>query len=180
MVPAHAQGGCSTLTESTLRQGVEQAAVVVVATVAEGPDEGSVVVVPERYYKGTAESRSFLLRLASADPACQPAALPGDSRMLLILGSKDDQLAWPDASRAFLLQGGTATSGGDDGWQLPEADLEQDIQDLTGQASIPVEAGDDGEQIDWLRTVLPVSAALVVVFAIGLVMMRTWHRIDPS
>ncbi len=102
------------------------------------------------------------------------------SRMLLLLGSRDDQLAWPDASRAFVLADGMATSGGPNGWQVAEPALEQDIQDLTGQASVPVEAGDEGEQIDWLGTVLPVTVALLIVFAIGLVLMRTWHRIDPS
>jgi len=40
--------------------------------------------------------------------------------------------------------------------------------------------GEEGAAIDWIGTVLPVSAALLVVFAIGLLLMRTWHRIDPS
>jgi hypothetical protein len=146
-LPASGQGVCVPLTKANLREGVEDAAVIVVGTVGEGPSEGTVVVVPERYFKGAAESRSFVLRQTVAGSACDAAAIDAGTRVLLVLGSRNNQLDWPDASRVFLLDAGDATNAADPAWRSTEEDLEQ---------------------------------ALLIVFAIGLVMMRVWHRIDPS
>jgi hypothetical protein len=92
----------------------------------------------------------------------------------------DNRLAWPDASRAFLLDREVASNAATPPWVVPEHELAGRIQDLTGQASVPVQSTDEGRHIDWWGTVVPVGSALIVVFAIGLLLMRTWHRIDPS
>jgi hypothetical protein len=54
------------------------------------------------------------------------------------------------------------------------------IRAITGQYAVPAGSKDEGAGIDWKSTVLPVGAALLAVFAIGLVLMRQWHKIDPS
>jgi hypothetical protein len=167
------------LTEENLRRGLEDASVVVIGNVAAGPSADETLVVPERYFKGTAEARSFVLR-GSSGSGCPWIGVEHGTRLLLVLESEGNQLAWPDSSRVFLLEDGRATNAADSTWSLPEEELESRIQDLTGQDSIPVESGQEGETIDWVGTVLPVAVALIIVFGIGLAMMRVWHRIDPT
>ena len=176
---ASGQSGCTPLTEENLREGVEAAAVIVVGTIAEGPGDDSLLVVPERYFKGTAEARSFILRGVTTGP-CPKAGIDPGTRLLLILENTGNQLAWPDASRVFVLADGRARNAADSDWDRSETELEARLHDLTGQDSVPVELGEEGEQIDWIGTVLPVTGALLIVFSIGLVLMRVWHRIDPT
>ncbi len=51
---------------------------------------------------------------------------------------------------------------------------------MTAQYGVTAVDKDEGAGINWSDTVLPLCVVLVVVFGIGLVMMRVWHRIDPS
>jgi hypothetical protein len=45
---------------------------------------------------------------------------------------------------------------------------------------VPAANQSEGASLDWVRVVLPTTIVVLIVFGIGLVLMRTWHRIDPS
>ncbi|MDZ7727312.1 MAG: hypothetical protein U5Q44_03460 [Dehalococcoidia bacterium] len=59
-------------------------------------------------------------------------------------------------------------------------ELVDDIRAVTGQSSEPATEDAEGADIDWIGTVVPVTAGVVIVLGIGLVLMKEWHRIDPS
>jgi hypothetical protein len=170
---------CEDLTDASLSESVDAAALIVIAGVAPGTADENVVLRPEAYFKGAAEGQPFVVERGDAGD-CPPAALLPGTRVLLFLDSVGNRLAWPDTSRAFVLHDGVASNAATPAWVVQELELTERIQDLTGQASVPVESADEGRQVDWWGTVVPVGSALVVVFAIGLLLMRTWHRIDPS
>jgi hypothetical protein len=171
---------CDELTDASLRAGVDAAVLIVIAGVAPGTGADNVVLTPETYFKGAAEGRPFVLERGDAAGDCPPATLLPGTRVLLFLESVENRLAWPDSTRAFVLEGGAASNAATPSWVAQERELSERIQDLTGQASVPVQSAGEGRQIDWWGTVVPVGSALVVVFAVGLLLMRTWHRIDPS
>jgi hypothetical protein len=170
---------CALLESDSLREATESASVILVANVVAAPNADNVVLRPETYFKGAADGREFVLTRTGGGECPDAKFSPGD-RILMLLSNNHNQLAWPDESRAFVLDSGTATNAGLERWSLSEDELSDRIRALTGQASVPAVPGDDGPTVDWVGTVLPLTAALLVVFAIGLAMMRVWHRIDPS
>lgn len=99
---------------------------------------------------------------------------------MAFLTSADGVLQWPTAGRVFWLQDGRATGGGETSETLAEVDLTQKVRAVTGQFAVPAVSGDEGAGIDWGHTVIPLGIALAIIFVIGLVLMRVWHRIDPS
>ena len=63
---------------------------------------------------------------------------------------------------------------------MAEAELVSRIRALTNQYTVPAAAESESAGIDWGRTVVPVGFAVLALFGVGLVLMRIWHRIDPS
>jgi hypothetical protein len=159
---------------------VAQADVIVVGSVlAVDPDRAT--VAPEAFLRGPARPDALILKQPPRTPECPLAMLAAGDRVVLLLNAADGGYAWPDASLAYVLKDGIARIASD---QLSDDHLESqlvsDIRSQTNLYAVPAEGPDDGASIDWMKTVIPVTAALVVVFGIGLLLMRTWHRIDPS
>ncbi len=157
-----------------------EAEVVVVARVEASEPERSVVLRPEVYLKGPAQSAVISLSFPDPRPRCPLARFDPGARVLAVLDAAGGDLSWPGAGDVWLIAGGVATKPEPSPDERPEADLIRAVRSITGQYAVPAANGEEGASIDWVGTVLPVSAALLVVFAIGLLLMRTWHRIDPS
>jgi hypothetical protein len=85
---------------------------------------------------------------------------------------------WPLTNQVYVLDQGRAHMEGDK--DRTEAEVVNAIRGVTGQYAVPAANDDEGAGIDWKSTVLPLGIALALIFAIGLVLMRLWHRIDPS
>ena len=98
----------------------------------------------------------------------------------MFLEVRSGLVQWPAAGRTFQLEEGRALRYDGEQLNLTEGEFVQDIRDLTGQYAVPAATDSEGEGIEWGGTVAPVAGVLLVVFAIGLVLMRIWHRIDPS
>lgn len=160
---------------------VEAAKVIVIGTVHEENGGGTVRIEPSAFLLGAASSDAIRPRPPSASAAaCAPARLSEGQRILAFLPAADGVLQWPSAGGVFWLEGGQATSGGESPETLPEVELTQKIRSVTGQYAVPAASSDEGAGIDWGHTVIPLGAALAVIFVIGLALMRVWHRIDPS
>lgn len=164
------------------RADIERAGVILIATVESEPDDEMVILRPEAYLKGSAEGRSFALRRSSvsemAQRECPLAGLSQGDRVLLVLHEEQGQLAWPAAAFAFYLRDGTALSPTHSLQALPENELVDQIRSITGQYVVP--AADEATFSIQGRNLVIVTGALVVVFALGLLLMRVWHRIDPT
>lgn len=159
---------------------VAQAEVIVVGTIqAVEPDRAT--ALPEAFLRGPARPDALRLQKPVRTPECPHAEFTAGNRVLLLLNPADGGYAWPDASLAYVLRDGRARLATD---QLVddriESQLISDIRSQTNLYAVPAGRSDSGAAIDWMKTVIPVTAALVVVFGIGLLLMRTWHRIDPS
>ena len=79
-----------------------------------------------------------------------------------------------------MIEEGVATNGGDAAVSLSEDDLVTRIREVSGQYAVLATDASEGASIDWLRVVLPVTLAAIVILAIALVLLRIWHRIDPE
>lgn len=155
--------------------------VVVIATVDDRPGPLEVRLTPEAYLKGPAQNETIdLFRSDDAGPECGWADFEPGQRVLVLLDSTA-AVQWPSRAEVFVLEGGAARNQGAaaDAVSLTESALVDDIQHVTEQYAVPAAAG-DGVSIDWWKTVLPVAAATLFLFGIGLYLMRIWHRIDPS
>jgi hypothetical protein len=81
-------------------------------------------------------------------------------------------------AQTYVLRDGRAQRG--DQPAVPEVQLVSEVREVTGQYIVIATSQDEGAGIDWGNTVVPLGVALAVIFGIGLVLMRVWHRIDPS
>jgi hypothetical protein len=177
VTPAGAAGsGCIAVDPQNLAPAIVQADVVVVGTVVSGAQAGVVLLRPEAFLKGAVQNGDLSLT-ADTGGDCAPATLAAGDRVLALFGDGSGQLRWPGAAQVWLLQGGRATGGSGD--SRTEAELIGQIRSLTGQYAVPADSS-GGVGITWKGTILPLGGALVVVFVLGLVLMRTWHRIDPT
>ena len=149
---------------------------IVVGLVVPGETTGSVGIRPEAFLKGSALPADILLQPPTDD--CPPAKLQAGDRVLAFLAGSDGQLRWPGASQAWTLDAGQAQNGAGD--SRTEANLVSQVRSVTGQYAVPAPTSDTGIRITWKGTILPLAAALALVFGVGLVLMRTWHRIDPT
>jgi hypothetical protein len=176
---AGAAASCIAADPGQLEQAVLEANVILVARVEVGP--GGVELIPETFLKGTVSRQTVRPGdAASLPPGCAPANLPDGERVLVFLSTASGTPGWPAASALFRLEGGQAARADGGVEPLGEAELVRRIRTLTGQQAAPPAADEPAAGIDWSGTVLPVGALLLGVFGIGLVLMRTWHRIDPS
>lgn len=158
--------------------------VIVVGTVTDVDPEERAVIAPEFYLKGATAPDSLVLphpeTMVNPNFECEPATLIEGERVLLVLGRDAGRVSWPGRQQHYVLFEGQAQQAVDGGETLGEDELVERIRAETGQYSIPARTEDEGARLDWVGTVLPVGAAVLIVFGIGLVLMREWHRIDPS
>jgi hypothetical protein len=160
--------------ETSLR-GID---VVVAARVRSVEPGQTLVLVPEVFLKGSVTLDLVLRPVPDAPRECAARFQPGE-RVLVFLSSEGGTLAWPAPSASFLLKDGRARNArGEE--ERSEAEFLRAVRAVTDQYAVPAQTTGEGASIDWLGTVAWVAGALAVVFVIGLALMRTWHRIDPS
>lgn len=154
---------------------VLESELIVIGTVQE-VTASEVRFAPEAFLKGPSSGELIVFR-APDELLCPPHEFAEGERALVYVYDASE-LPWPLLNEVFVLEGGRATMG-----ELSETELTvvQEIRGITGQYAVPAVAnGGEGAGIDWNSTVLPIGVVLLIVFGIGLMMMRVWHRIDPS
>ena len=137
-------------------------------------------IAPTAYLKGPAQAGEVEVRRPERESECPPAVLRPGARVVALLQLSAGVVMWPDATQVYDLTAGQAVSGPPSNDAKPESELLQEIRTITNQYAVPAVNKDEGAGLSWLKTVVPVSVALLIVFGIGLVLMRSWHRIDPS
>lgn len=173
-----AEADCTPVAPDDLAALVPEADLIVLGTAVSAAGTGTVDIDAEAYLKGPASSAPVRLEPPALD--CPAADLEGGQRVLVFLEVRSGLVQWPAAGRTFQLEEGRALRYDGEQLNLTEGEFVQDIRDLTGQYAVPADTDSEGEGIEWGGTVAPVAGVLLVVFAIGLVLMRIWHRIDPS
>ncbi|MGI8927321.1 MAG: hypothetical protein ACR2HN_11865 [Tepidiformaceae bacterium] len=153
----------------------QAASAVIVATVS-SVDRSLLVLTPEAYLKGAAKRQVRIDHNPNYANSCMYEFRVGQ-RVLVFLQGSPLGPSWPYSNAVLTLQDGLVSYAGLD---APEDEIVARIRGITGQYAVPAASNDEGASIDWRTTVLPVTAALLLIFGIGLLLMRTWHRIDPS
>ncbi len=153
---------------------------IVIGTVRTENGGGLARIEPESFLKGAASREPVRPRYPPAEGECPLARLEDGARIAAFLTARDGAVAWPEAGQVFWLSGGDAVRGGPSPTTTRETTLITNVRHITGQFAVPAETPGEGASIDWVGTVLPVGGGLLVVFAISLVLMRVWHRIDPT
>jgi hypothetical protein len=165
---------------------VRQSPLIVVGTVrgtaSTAEDAGYLDLEPEAYLKGNPSRASIRLTTGLPDVCQSPAiAITAGRRILVMARQAERGLAWPEPRSVYILESGRARSlNRGDSSDIPEASLLARIRAITNQYSVPAASADEGAGIDWLTTVLPVGATVAALMVVGLILMRIWHRIDPS
>lgn len=179
--PSPAAVTCISVTSDGLTQAVEASGLILVAKVHRESPEGPAVLDPEVILKGSVPSTNVELPLPAGEAPCELAVLADGTRALLFLSVVEGRAEWPGASQVFDLDDGFAIQQEDLGLgRGPEVARVNSVRSITGQYVVPAADSSEGAGIDWGSTVLPLGAVLLLVFGIGLLLMRTWHRIDPS
>lgn len=174
---AQAEGDPCAIDRSTRESVVDAVDLVAVAAVEVMGE--SVTLRPEAYLKGAATGHQ--VRLARPESAtCPLAGFVDGSRVLVLAKAGDSGYEWPAAAEVYVLAGGQAANGASPPERSTEEAIVGALRAITGQYAVPADNPDDGASIEWTGTVLPVGLGLLVVLGIALVMMREWHRIDPS
>jgi hypothetical protein len=175
---------CAPLDDTAFERTVAASRVIVLAVVLEGDaalddtSATSATLKPAVFLKGPPSAGNIVLRSVTAP--CGRAPLPEGSRVVVLLGDGTGTDAWPDVNHGFFeSEGAWRTANPVISRTYTEAEIVDRIRSLTNQAVEPA-SGDEGASIDWLGTILPVGAALAGILVVGLILMRTWHRIDPS
>ncbi|MFN0146914.1 MAG: hypothetical protein ACKVT1_10400 [Dehalococcoidia bacterium] len=167
---------------------VRNASLIVIGTVSgrgsdpEVTDRGWLDLRPEAFLKGNPSASLVRFETAFPEPCLDPGVVTGEgARLLLIATGEGGHIAWPAPRAIYALADGEAHSlNRGDRTPLAETDLIARIRGLTDQYSVPAASAGEGSGIDWVRTVLPVGGATLALLAVGLLLMRVWHRIDPS
>jgi hypothetical protein len=169
---AHA---CTLLLPSSPAQFVETSEVIVIGE-AVSADDLLLVLQPEAFLKGPVSAEEIRLK---GDPngMCPQAAIASGERVLVYIENANAP-TYPLMNEAYVLKDGYAYMEGSD--PLPEVEVVSSIRAVTGQYAVPAETQEEGAGIDWGNVLLPMGLVLLIVFGIGLVLMRVWHRIDPS
>lgn len=174
---------CLEISLESLSQGLHEVDIVVVGAVRTENGSGMAHIEPEVYLKGAASAGPISPVYPAVDsrPPCELARLEDGERVIAFLTADRGGIEWPTAGRVYWLTDGRATGGGSRADAVVTEDgLVAQVRSITGQYVVPAADSSEGAGIDWGSTVLPIGAVLLVVFGIGLVLMRTWHRIDPS
>ncbi|MEP7215356.1 MAG: hypothetical protein ABI782_03835 [Anaerolineaceae bacterium] len=170
---------CLSVRLEALSEAVLGSDLVVIGVVREENGGGLVRIEPQAYLKGAASNDAIRLvpRSDQNSSSCELARLVEGTRLMAFLQSSNGQMVWPGAAQVFSLSEGRASGSGGN---LTESELVEKVRSITHQYAVPAASESEGAGIDWRQTVLPLSVALVIVFGLGLVLMRVWHRIDPT
>ena len=174
-----APSNCLEVRFEALPEAVLASDLVVIGIVREANGGGPARIEPQAYLKGAASNDAIRLAPRSNHPAssCELARLVEGTRLLAFLHSVNGQPEWPGAAQVFwLIDGRAAGPCGN----LSESELVEKVRAITHQYAVPAASDSEGAGINWGKTVLPLSIALLIVFGISLILMRVWHRIDPS
>ena len=170
--------GCPRLDLTDLRFSLADFDAVVVGAVAERA--GGVAILPEFWLKGAASAGAIPLAVGDGRDCPLAPLPPAGTRALAALRREGTGYAPPPASALFVIADGVAVSGASPPARLPEAELVARIRAVTGQYAVPAAAPAEGASLDWVRVVAPVAGAILAIFAVSLLLMRLWHRIDPT
>ncbi len=145
-------------------------------------DRGTLDLTPEAFLKGNPNLADVRLITTLPDPCRSPAlSVAVGARVLVMAQQTADGLAWPSSRAVYVLADGRARSlNKGDTSDVPEASLIARVRAQTNQYSVPATTSDEGAGIDWVKTVLPVGGAIAGLMVVSLLLMRVWHRIDPS
>ncbi|MEO9255238.1 MAG: hypothetical protein ABI305_06850 [Tepidiformaceae bacterium] len=171
---------CGATAASDLPTSAMDADVIVIARVSTDATDTSALLQPEAYLKGSASSQAIPLSLPAQYAGCAAAQFPRGNRVLVFLGSRDAKFVWPTVERIYYLNDGSAVSPLDPNNPVTEEALVSSIRSVTNEYIVPASSNAEGASLDWVRVVLPTTIVVLIVFGIGLVLMRIWHRIDPT
>jgi hypothetical protein len=147
---------------------------------AANSEGGTVWVRPEAFLKGNPSAAEIAFSTGLPGPCAASSVTAGD-RLLLVARSGDGLTPLPGPERLYRLADGVARSlNRGDSSAIIESEFVARVRALTNQYAVPASSSSEGASIDWTGTILPVGAALAAIFVVALVLMRTWHRIDPS
>ena len=187
---AVAQDGCPTpLDDVAFELLVIEADVIVLGISSavsyfESQGYAEFTVAPEAFLKGRTSAADQVFRgEGAAQPAegCGEEARVNAGERLIVIANGADPYEWPGPNGVFVERPeGWRSANPADATVYEEGELLARIRGLTGQYSVPAASEDEGEGIDWWGTVVPVGAVLAGLMGVGLVLMRIWHRIDPS
>lgn len=158
---------------------IHESSVIAIGAIESG-GAGGFQLRPEAFLKGPARPDPLPVIRPAQEPECPLANLSAGDRAMLFLGPSGSGFGWPDAAYAYVLKDGHARLTGDVVDDHLESQLVADVRSVTNLYTVPATDTSETAGIDWMKTVLPVAGALVLVFGIGLLFMRTWHRIDPT
>jgi hypothetical protein len=171
---------CGGTAASNLPASAVAADAIVIARVSADATDTNALLQPEAYLKGSASSQPIPLSLPGQYAGCAAAQFPPGDRVLVFLGNRDAKFVWPTVERVYYLNDGSAVSPLEPNNPMPEEALVSSIRSVTNQYIVPASSNNEGASLDWIRVVLPTTIVVLIVFGIGLLLMRTWHRIDPS
>ena len=153
---------------------------IVVGTVVGVTDGVSVQLRPTVYLKGPAQAGDIDLHYPQSEPGCPLASFAEDTSMVVLLQSHGGDLQWPARENVYVVSGGVATNQLGGSPTQPESALVDEVRGMTGQYAVPATDAGEGATLDWVKVVLPTTVVSLIVFGLGLLFMRTWHRIDPT
>ncbi len=139
-------------------------------------DSSGARVHPEVFLKGPASADDIFFARSPIEDQCGRAPLAtGDRALIYIFDATNPTTPLPN--QAFILRDGHATMGDQ---VRTEAEVVAAIRSLTGQYAVPAATESESAGIDWSHTIFPLGVVMAILLGIGLVLMRVWHRIDPS
>lgn len=165
---------CTLIAPESPVQFVAESELVVIGTVNSVSGD-AFVLEPEAFLKGPLSAEP--MRFTGEDDLCPTLQVREGDRVLLYVADAA-RLQWPFMNMGYVLRDGKAFREGEP--ERTEVEVVSAIRALTNQYAVPAASEDEGAGIDWGGTILPLGGVLLVLFAIGLVLMRVWHRIDPS
>ncbi len=159
---------------------------VVDAVSGPGEDRATLRLRPIAYFKGNPSAALISFNLTLPGPCLNPGIYAGPGTRLVVMAkSSGGSVPFPEPERAYLIDSASGVTlalalNRGDTLILPADTLFTRIRSITNQLSVPAESKEEGAGIDWLTTVLPVLGALAFIGGAGFILMRIWHRIDPS
>lgn len=133
-------------------------------------------LVPEAFLKGPASGDALHFAPNPIAAECGGNPLTVGDRAIVYVADAANPVE-PLINGAFILRDGHATMGDQ---VRTEVEVVSAIRSLTGQYAVPAVTQSEGAGINWGQTIIPLGVVMAILLGIGLVLMRVWHRIDPS
>jgi hypothetical protein len=168
------------------RADATEANMIVIGRVA-SIEADSAHIAPEAFLKGPASAAEIAIEGGHHVGCASVELQPGQRVLLSLRADSDGVVAWPliDDGPSYLLENGRAVSLDPRNNQTvanapTEANVVDHIRSITEQYAVPAASESEGASLDWVKVVVPTAIACLVVFGIGLYLMKIWHRIDPT